>query len=360
MSKKVFFMLMVNIFLSFFLFGCEVSRITQDQKEIILYIKNNDISAAKEFISTKEKNFLNFRDSSGKTPLGIAIDSGNFKMAKTLLMNGANPKFYSHEGKRVISPLYQACASDKFDKDFDDFIFQLLLKTSMDKGYIDLGIEENKKSISTPLLISSIKGHHWKISLLITYGADVNKSDSKGKTCLEYILFGKHDKFRSELIKKLMALGTINKIKLKNLADKNQINFEEYVSKYCLDLKPSRIRFRDFYKCEKCKSLYAFAKYKFNEIYLRNPKAKDCFHQWDRVKKIDIYNLSLKWFDIKWNKCGLWYRILTDDRSKLDKAIKTKSDFNFHPDYWIPPSAYKQEKPSKKLPGLRTRRSYRR
>ncbi len=96
-------------------------------------------------------------------------------------------------------------------------------------------------------------------------------------------------------------------------------------------------------KCEKCKSLFAYFSNKYHEIYIRSPKAKKCIHKWEHVKKIDIYNLSLKWFDIKWNKHGLWYRILTNDNSELEKATKEKKDFKQHPDYWIPASSYQEQ-----------------
>jgi tetratricopeptide (TPR) repeat protein len=94
-------------------------------------------------------------------------------------------------------------------------------------------------------------------------------------------------------------------------------------------------------KCEKCKSLFAYVSNKYHEIYLRGPKAKQCIHKWEHVEKIDIYNLSLKWFDIKWNKHGFWYITLTKDNSEWEKAVKEKRKIRWHPYYWIPASSYK-------------------
>ena len=92
------------------------------------------------------------------------------------------------------------------------------------------------------------------------------------------------------------------------------------------------------FKCEKCKSLFAYRTVKYQELSSMSTNAASCVHAWEKIDPKQVYELSLKWNQIKWNKCGLWYRILTQDDSGIEEAKASGikgADITFHPDFWI-------------------------
>lgn len=107
------------------------------------------------------ENFINSKNSEGKTLLYCAVKSGELAIVKLLLKFKADPNLATKEG---VFPLHIAICKDKAD---------LEIITNL----CDAGANINQacpEDGMTPLIVACIKGHEEVVKFLIDRGADVN------------------------------------------------------------------------------------------------------------------------------------------------------------------------------------------
>ena len=140
---------------------------------------------------------VNARDTSGYTPLLMALGSGSEKTARTLLAEGADVNAASGNG---YTPLHAAVSAAGRSKSSPELVKLLL----------ERGAEVNRAAVysGTPLHVAARHGSTDVAALLLAKGADVNAVDTDS-TPLDYVDEAKHD----ELIKLLLRHGAVRATK---------------------------------------------------------------------------------------------------------------------------------------------------
>jgi len=161
----------------------------------------------------KKRNInINNKDRKGNTPLHISI----YKTSKTLKYRKVIIKLLKYKKIRIniynnngYTPLHTAVKENNLH------IVKLLLNSKKVNVNINTknnqgnnGIDINGVTVTTPLSIACLYGHHKIIKYLINKNANINKND-------EYLysvyLFNKEDSLNNQLKKKYIDLGTFKK-----------------------------------------------------------------------------------------------------------------------------------------------------
>jgi ankyrin repeat protein len=108
------------------------------------------------------------RDSNGKTPLHLAVTSGNFDMV-TLLEKGANPNARDNDGR---TPLHDATACGEIKA------VSVLLE-------YNTKVDATDNELRTPLHLAAFHGRATILEKLLENGAQIDKKDHVGKTADE-------------------------------------------------------------------------------------------------------------------------------------------------------------------------------
>ena len=180
---------------------------------------------------------LNKVDSDGRTPLSWAAQKGDGAMVERLLENGADPNIcdkdaksaliYGAEGANVacIESLLQAGADTEQSDSKHCNALHYVATWSNNRNLIQLlvaaGVDANGKAIwgGTPLSRAALRDHADSARALLDCGADVNETDSSGKSLLnQCIFFG-----AKKLIRLLLDRGT--SYKRLNLAGQSILHF---------------------------------------------------------------------------------------------------------------------------------------
>ena len=156
-----------------------------------------------ETVSKKVANFINEKDSDGKTALHLAAYLGSIGIARVLLDNGADPDIKTKRGKNVMhmasegnqpaimvffmayhaqdvysadelgsTPLHWACYSGAEEA------LMFLLSS---KAVIDVQDKEGM----TPLILATLANKERIVMRLLQHGADKNIVNNKGETALD-------------------------------------------------------------------------------------------------------------------------------------------------------------------------------
>ncbi|KAL7302508.1 hypothetical protein TKK_0005150 [Trichogramma kaykai] len=124
-------------------------------------------------------------DNEGRTPLHLALSSGQKKVANALLKRGADPNLPNDHGDTA---LHVVCA-DYLERDTDAALFELVASKVRNVNAVNrLG--------KTPLHVALAAGHQHIVRALLMHGADPNQADSEGSTPLHLVC---QKKFEHEL-----------------------------------------------------------------------------------------------------------------------------------------------------------------
>uniref|UniRef100_A0ABD2WPN2 PRANC domain-containing protein n=1 Tax=Trichogramma kaykai TaxID=54128 RepID=A0ABD2WPN2_9HYME len=140
--------------------------------------KRYDVETLKRFLVINEKLDrpvqLDVQDKKGNTPLHLALEENDCKVAVLLLEYGANPNFTNKDGR---TPLHLICyynLARAFLKVIDDMQQTIEVDARDKKGW-------------TPLHVALAKGSNQITELLLERGADQNMADVDGLTLLHII-----------------------------------------------------------------------------------------------------------------------------------------------------------------------------
>ncbi len=136
----------------------------------ISILQNNDYLAAKKHIKDGAK--MNARTESGESVLAYALKSRvDEDLLELLLDNGADLFYSDDEGVSILD----------FAVTYNNmFMIQRLLKEGKDVN------EVTRKSGFTPLMAAVCYGRYEIFGTLLDAGADINASERKGMTALDF------------------------------------------------------------------------------------------------------------------------------------------------------------------------------
>ena len=128
------------------------------------------------------------QDSSGRTALYVAVDTGRIEIARSLLSAGANPNI---QALQVLSPMHESrgpkiAAFHVAVKNNDAEMARLLLDHGAD-------INATSSTGRTPLIDAVGFGYFDMIRLLVSRGADVHVRDNNGLVALDRVTQWKRD-----------------------------------------------------------------------------------------------------------------------------------------------------------------------
>ena len=136
---------------------------------------------------------INTRDVQWKSPLGIALDRGDFATVSLLVTKGAdvNEKYRDNYGKpvRIFYP-NKVNGGVKTENLPDDTLLMVASRRGrLDamKWLLENGADANAKNSrgQTTLMVAAAENLE-AVPILLTYGADIQASDARGKTALSY------------------------------------------------------------------------------------------------------------------------------------------------------------------------------
>ncbi|CAB0029621.1 unnamed protein product [Trichogramma brassicae] len=121
---------------------------------------------------------LDARDKLGWTPLHLALNFGNKKVAESLLRSGADPNLPNAKGS---TPLHVIC-----NKSYENYMAMTFFRTI---GVIQeaVNVDAQDELGDTPLHLASRCGNKKKVEILLRNGADPNLSNNEGSTPLHVI-----------------------------------------------------------------------------------------------------------------------------------------------------------------------------
>ncbi|MCB5228432.1 ankyrin repeat domain-containing protein, partial [Alishewanella sp. 16-MA] len=149
---------------------------TQIMMRLDKKLKSSNLDDVKAFIESENFN-INLPNKDGRTLLVAAVLSDDFKMAEKLLKLGANPNliYSDYKGKSVMG----WAASYK-----NDSYLKLLIKYD---GDINL-IQENQRTLPTPIFDAIAANRHENLRFLIENGANLDVVNKSGHTPLMFAI----------------------------------------------------------------------------------------------------------------------------------------------------------------------------
>lgn len=148
----------------------------------------NDLNGIKNYL--RKGASVNYHEpEKGWTPLLFAVEGGETEIARFLLDNGADPNEVSVENK--VSPLQRAASNGFLE------IADMLLKKGADLDHQD------SKLGATPLMLAAVNGHADVLALLLKQQALIDVRGHRGESALFLAVSGEH----TEVVKMLLAAG---------------------------------------------------------------------------------------------------------------------------------------------------------
>jgi ankyrin repeat protein len=151
-------------------------------------------------VATKKISELNTQYSSGLTPLLLAAEKKDTKLIKALLAAGADHTFTNQLGQNVLHRIAESSYI------FHDQLINQVLDFSEAKEIVEIlisiGAEVNKSDIlgNTPLIMAAREKNTPLVQLLLSQGADINAVNKKGYTALHYALEKQDKNFSKYLL----------------------------------------------------------------------------------------------------------------------------------------------------------------
>ena len=162
---------------------CCALALPAQEKDIFDLIKTGSVKQLKKHLAANPGD-INATGADGRTPLGLAVVSGNNKAVKVLLNHGANPtQQYQIVGEfmRFGNPLLEAVWSMKNEEAIKiivnngfDINRPIIIDEQMDKALTKYLLFEVARYCSPDLL-----------SFLIKKGADIHQLDQRGRTIIQ-------------------------------------------------------------------------------------------------------------------------------------------------------------------------------
>jgi len=135
-------------------------------------------------------------DNDSMSPLLLAIKHGHLNIIKNLVQFGSNPFPRTNKETLQYLPINYACK-------FGDYkVLEYLLSNEESSDLVKVLVNEQDVEGLLPLHVVAREGHYKLITLLIKYGAEVNKTDGFNKwTPIFYAAAEGHVKTTQELVK---------------------------------------------------------------------------------------------------------------------------------------------------------------
>ncbi|KAL7296064.1 hypothetical protein TKK_0010618 [Trichogramma kaykai] len=157
----------------------------------------------KKFLRINEKSShpvrVDARDRLGHTPLHLALMEGNAEVAKFLLKRGANPNLANYLG---LTCLHIICQKENDDDDSARMLFKIADKQ---RRRVEVDARDNKGN--TPLHLAMSYGHKNLIGLLLRRGADPNRANAEGWTCLHFVCHRDSDDDEDNLLRTFLEIN---------------------------------------------------------------------------------------------------------------------------------------------------------
>ncbi len=162
-------------------------RNAQDEPPVILALMHGQSELVEPILDSGQD--VNERFRGNFTILLMATFTGNKEVVKLLLDRGADINATAEEAGMTVTPMYAAIFLGHKD------VVDLFLS----RGGVDKDFRE-KKTDRTLLHIATLKGVRDTVSLLVNAGFDVNATDNRGKTPLNYATQYGHKKIAEFLL----------------------------------------------------------------------------------------------------------------------------------------------------------------
>ncbi|KAI5968748.1 PHO81 [Candida margitis] len=141
-------------------------------------------------------NHIDDLDNDSMSPLLLAIKHGHLNIIKKLVQFGSNPFPRTNKETLQYLPINYACKFGNYN------ILEYLLSNEKSSDLVKILVNEQDVEGLLPLHVVSREGHYKLITLLIRYGAEVNKTDGFNKwTPIFYAAAEGHVKTTQELVK---------------------------------------------------------------------------------------------------------------------------------------------------------------
>jgi ankyrin repeat protein len=185
--------------------GLEVGQNSTDlprllRKAIVKCNRKIALMLIEHCVATKKISELNTQYSSGLTPLLLAAEKKDIKLIKALLAAGADHTFTNQLGQNVLHRITESSYI------FHDQLINQVLDFSEAKEIVEIlisiGAEVNKSDIlgNTPLIMAAREKNTPLVQLLLSQGADINAVNKKGYTALHYALEKQDKNFSKYLL----------------------------------------------------------------------------------------------------------------------------------------------------------------
>ena len=212
MNKKNLFRFFLIIFLSFLMLHCATQEETSLQEDNSVDLIDLASKKKNKTIATllNEDINLNVTDQEGRTPLHIAVETGNKELTVTLLKNGADPNIQDIYG---LTPLHIAVINRNADicKILVDYKADVLIETEMGESPLTLAFprdvsliqvminRDNVNTVSvnseTILHLAVKKGYYDFCVYLLDIGADVQAEDKDGNRPIDIAMQFSDDEY---------------------------------------------------------------------------------------------------------------------------------------------------------------------
>jgi ankyrin repeat protein len=223
--------------------GADINTQNQSEETPLLYASRNGYFEIVKLLIDNGAD-VNAQNQDGYTPLLYASRNGYFEILKLLIDNGADVNAQNQDGYTSLS--YTANGHEKlailliqkganvnapgFPSKTPQYGTRkrTLLVRTLKKGYkelarvlIDKGVENN--AINESLVCASQRGYFELVELIISKEADINASDSNGRTALSWASMNGHE----TVVRLLIDNGADV-----NISDQNGLTALFYASKY--------------------------------------------------------------------------------------------------------------------------------
>ncbi|XP_050390792.1 serine/threonine-protein phosphatase 6 regulatory ankyrin repeat subunit B-like [Patella vulgata] len=177
--------------------GCDGASVNKQDgrgRTSLNFAKRNGNNSTVDVLLKTDACDANLSDNQGKSPLMLAVQSGNTELMELLHQYGADINQQDNRGK---TSLYLAVQNDDLNA------VDVLLKMND----CDVNLSDSKGK--SPLMLAVQNSNTELIGLLHQYGADINKQDGRGRSAVYYCLHQmcRRGEYSIEIMKLLECFG---------------------------------------------------------------------------------------------------------------------------------------------------------